>query len=132
MQDLDRTVILEGARAIRAYLPELRPHDASDLDGTIAALLMRAGRGEDVTADVLGVLRANENTWQWFIEFAPAALPPDVAPMTERRFPPAPGGGEPVSIPRFVCPFNDFVWYRRAVGQEPPTCPTHGVPLTRG
>jgi hypothetical protein len=133
VEDLDRNMILETARAIRAYLPELRANDSAEVDATIAALLIRSSRGEDVTTAVLGVLRADENTWQWFIEFAPKGLPADVAGLAERGFAPAPGGGEPVSIPRFVCPVgNDYLWYRRAVGQQPPVCPTHGVPLVRG
>jgi hypothetical protein len=123
--DRDQT-ILEAARAIRPYLARLEVPDAARTDAMLAAAL-----AEDAD-HVLVVLRAHDATWQWFLDFAKTGLPPDVAILRERAYDPMPGHGDPVSAPRFECPRKDYVWYRRAVGQEPPLCPTHLVPLEWG
>lgn len=124
---MDREVVLDAARAIRPYLTELRPLDAGAVDATLASML-----AEENAVAILDLLRGESATWQWFLDFAKTGLPPDIAATLERGgYEPAPGHGEPVDLPRFDCPLGDYTWYRRAIGQQPPNCPTHGVQLER-
>lgn len=118
--------IREAARAIRAYLPSLlEAHAAIELDAALAALL--AAPEDSVVDDALvAELERNGATAEWTAGFLAHGLPPELAVDSERSYSGLPGYGDPVPAVKFVCPGGDYVWYRHAVGQEPPRCPTHG------
>lgn len=60
---LEPEAVLAVARTLRARLDELLPErDAAQAGGELDALLERAARGEDVTTELLGVLRARDAT----------------------------------------------------------------------
>jgi hypothetical protein len=125
---VDQPDIREAACAIRFYLPELLDEDAAaDLDGALARLLDE-GAGEERLVDEL---ERRDETAEWAAAFLEHGIPPEFAVVDERAYAEAPGYGEPVGLTKFACPSGDFVWYRHSVGQQPPTCPTHGVVVER-
>jgi hypothetical protein len=130
-QDTDR--ILEAGRAIRPYLSELIGTSAEaqrkvrSLDTALAdALLMddqQAG-----TARVETLLTEHQATASWLLDFAMHGRPPDLATRSDTYLPLA-GYGTVIGAPRFRCPHNDYVWFRRSAVRRIPICPTHGVQL---
>ena len=113
--------ILAAARAIRPYLPELlAEHAAARADARLAELLER---GDE--AGIVDEFEGDENVRDWAAGFLEHGMPPDIAAREERSFQLAPGYGDAVRIPEFACPRGDYTWYRHAVGQTPPKCPTH-------
>jgi len=113
----------DAARAIRPYLPSLLEEGAAaEVDATLAALLTTDGSEDDVLAE----LESNDATAEWTAAFLEHGVPPELALVYERGVEELPGYGEPVRTPKYACPEGDYVWYRHAVGQQPPRCPTHG------
>ena len=117
-------LVLEAARAVRPYLASLMPGSYAAVDERLATLLKRGAAGEDVRNEVLTLMRGSPACRQWWIEFARGGVPGDVS-SAGRRYGELAGSGEPVEMPRFACPHGDYVWYRRAVRQLPPRCPSH-------
>jgi hypothetical protein len=131
----DETV-LELARAIRLYLPELlgnnpeRSDEVRRLDRELAELLSEAQRGQEVDEGILDRLKLSPAVHNWAATFLQSGLPPDVAEERDRGFSPLAGRGEAVAPMKYICPEGaDVVWYRRAVDQPVPQCPTHHVAL---
>ena len=120
--------IREAARTLRSYLPRLLDADAAaQLDAALAQLLAADASDERIVAE----LERYEATADWAADFVEHGVPPELAQIAERSYSEPPGHGEQVSLPKFACPQGDFVWYRHAVGEAPPTCPTHGVTVER-
>lgn len=120
----DDEQILEAARAIRPYLHELLgSEDGAEEDRELAGILV-APESEAATR-IISRLERHEATADWAAAFLEHGVPPDVARVSERGFEEAPGHGEVVRARRYSCPEGDFSWYRHAVGELPPTCPTH-------
>ncbi|MCZ4125846.1 hypothetical protein [Streptomyces sp. H39-S7] len=118
--------VVELARTIRPYLPDLLPADsAAELDRRLAGLLAAADERR-IDTEILELLREPDLVRRWAALFLEDGLPPDVA-MDRRVGVVLPGRGEAVAPGKFVCPQGDLVFYRRAVGQSVPLCPTHGV-----
>jgi hypothetical protein len=132
MADGDERV-LELARAIRPYLPELVGDKAGAMDHDLARLLEVASRTTTAPADILDSLGAHAATQEWGAKFLETGLPPDVASLFEVRrgdsYEDLAGLGGAVRARKYVCPNGDFVWYHRYQGQVPPLCPTHGCDL---
>ncbi|MFF3913984.1 hypothetical protein ACFYZB_10935 [Streptomyces sp. NPDC001852] len=129
--------ILDAARAIRPYLPDLlsfAPELATRIDDELARLLQK-GAGPDSADLVRGVLEGNPVTEVWVSQFLEFDVPPEFVPGgTRGSVTPGPAGdGETLRPgPKFVCPVGgDFVWWRRHVGQDVPRCATHGVILVK-
>lgn len=120
--------IFEAARAIRPYLPDLVGERAEATDHELAALLADV-ESQGTDERILVLLEAERATREWAAAFFTNRCPPDIAEITERAFGELPGHGEPVAATKFECPQGDYVWYRRAVGQAVPACPTHDVTL---
>jgi hypothetical protein len=117
--------LVEVARLVRPFLPELVGARAADLDARIGAAL--DGPPRERVPRLRAVLASDDAVVAW-VERALA----DPAGAV-RGFEPLPGQGEPVPADRFVCPVNrDVVWYRPKVGVPVPTCGTHSVVLVRG
>jgi hypothetical protein len=123
----DDETILELARTIRLYLPALLGEGpAAAVDRQLAELLDPARQGDDVDDRILDLLREPLAVHNWAAGFVQHG-PPEVH---ERGLSPLPGAGSTLPPPKYVCPRGgDTVWYRRAVGQPVPRCPTHDVTL---
>jgi hypothetical protein len=94
------------------------------VDTPLATLL-----GAPDTDDALyGVLAAEPATAVWTATFLETGLPPEFTER-DRGYSPLPGRGERVAARRYACPEGDLVWYERSVIDEPPVCPTHGLPV---
>ena len=124
----DEPDIREAARTIRRYLPSLLDADAAaQADSAFARLLAEDAPEERIVAE----FERYEATAEWAAGFVEHGVPPEFARIAERSYSEAPGHGERVRLPKFACPHGDFVWYRHAVGETPPTCPTHGLVVER-
>ncbi len=125
----DGDSILELARSIRPYLHELLPAPAAgDLDAELGSLLAGQAAERSVPDVILERLRQHESTHVWASEFLANGLPPDVADV-EKGYSPLPGMGAPISPAKYACPFGDYTWYRRDIGQPVPRCATHDIAL---
>ncbi len=115
----DAQNILESARQIRPELSMLLPPgQAQSMDQQLAHLLARAKSGEAVDTAILDLLKANPQTYDWLVEF--------LSPGRLSKGPGLLGRPGNVSVPRYVCPEGDYVWFRRTSGQPVPRCPSHG------
>jgi hypothetical protein len=124
----DEPAIREAARTIRSYLPSLLDADAAaQVDGALVRLLAEDAAEERIVAE----FERYEATADWAADFLEHGVPPEFAGIAERSYSEAPGHGERVRLPKFACPHGDFVWYRHAVGETSPKCPTHGVVVER-
>ena len=118
--------ILEAARSIRPYLRELLPpSEAKAIDKELAKLLEKASTGESIKNQILELLRNQDSTREWLLDFLQDKQKPD----NLRNFSPLAGTISIVKADKFVCPEGDYTWYRPRVGIEPPLCPTHNIPL---
>jgi hypothetical protein len=114
----DSEDVLECARSIRPYLPELAGAEAETIDRQLADLLAQAKAGESVDAQILELLTSRPKTRNWAAEF--------LAPkQVSKGFEQLPGSSDAVSAPKFVCPQGDYVWYQRSIGIPIPVCPSH-------
>ena len=130
-------LVLECARAIRLYLPDLlqeRP-DAQDrarsMDRMLTELLGEADHGGQVDEAILDVLRQLPELHNWAAGFLQYGMPPELVAAVDRAgYQQPPGEGDPVGARKYACPVaGDTLWWQRAVGQEIPRCSTHGVLL---
>lgn len=118
--------VLEGARSIRPYLPELLRSEAEQVDQQLADLLKKAKAGQQVDQQILELLKSHRKTHDWMAVF----LSPKQASKGYQRLP---GNIGAVSAQKFVCPEGDYVWYRRTARTPVPSCPNHGelIPVDR-
>jgi hypothetical protein len=121
--------LLEVARVIRSYLPDLVGSEAGSYDERIAGLLAAARSGEKVDEELAAVLQQRSAMHVWAARVLQDELhrPPDLQPAFELGFEPLPGAASPVQAAKYCCPEHDFVWWRRSAGQAVPSCPTHGA-----
>ena len=130
--------VLEAARAVRPYLPDLVGPEAERLDDRVAELLSDFNGREEVIAALRLVLDSHEGTssfLDWVLADAPHYRPPSVQPdylRDSESFSPLAGAVTPIlHSGKYRCPKGDYVWYRPAVGAAVPACPTHGSALRR-
>lgn len=110
--------VLECARSLRPFLPEMLGVEAVTVDRQLADLLAQAKAGESVDTKILELLKSHPKTRNWAAEFlAPKQIP--------KGFERLPGSNDAIAAQKYVCPEGDYVWYRRSVGVLIPTCPTH-------
>ncbi|MCZ2860991.1 hypothetical protein [Blastococcus sp. VKM Ac-2987] len=115
--------LIEAARAVRRYLPDLVEERAQEVDARLVALL-RAGDREGLE-ELFG---SADSLLDWLAGFVETGLPPEVAPLRERGagYQPLLGSGIAQPPPRFECPVDHlFVWYRVDPGEEISVCPDH-------
>jgi hypothetical protein len=119
--------LLEAARAIRPYLPELVGAEASAYDQEIARLIADAQAGRNVDEQLFTVLSrpADVRDWVASVLESDRNLPPRIQQVIERGYHSLPGPGEPVDAERYECAYGDYVWYQLSVGDLVPQCPTH-------
>lgn len=113
--------VLDCARTIRPFLPELLPaEEAATLDQQLAILLAQAKAGDIVVAPILEALKRHVSTRSWAAEFL-SPEPVSKGPGDTQL----PGRMSALSAPRYECPEGDYVWYQRSVGSPVQPCPTH-------
>ena len=125
--------VLEAARVIRWYLPELVGPDADEVDLQLAELLGTVA-SEDMEAQIRAVLESHIGTRVFLeavLEDTPKYRPPQVKTGSARTwgYSPLPGEAGVIPADKFYCPEGDYVWYRQAVGAPVPACKTHHRPL---
>lgn len=120
--------LLEVARVIRSYLPDLVGSEAESYDRRIAELLAAARSGRNVDEELTAVLQQPDEVHAWAAQVLQddQRRPPDRQPVFELGFEPLPGAAGPVQAVKYCCPEGDYVWWRRSVGQAVPSCPNHG------
>lgn len=128
--------VLEAARAIRPFLPEMKGlANPEDVDRRLVLLLRAAGEGIDVEGQVVDLLRANPSTHDWAIKFIEFGVPPGTDQVLKggggAGYQVPPGRAAPVRASRYECPVDGlFAWYRRTAMDEIPDCRDHpGVQL---
>jgi hypothetical protein len=112
-------------------LPALDLPHVEALDRALSDLLNAGAAGADVDDDLREVARADPRTRVYVELFLRSGSPPDPEDVEVRGISPLPGDPTPVPLAKHRCPMGDYDWYRRAVGQPVPSCPTHHVPLER-
>jgi hypothetical protein len=119
--------ILETARTIGPYLPDLVGAEAETVQVALATYLAKAQSGEAVDIDILELLAQRDTTREWARQFLQDKVPPPVT----RSYDPLAGSVSFVDANTFVCPVNgcDYVWYRPKVGMTSPNCPIHNIAL---
>jgi hypothetical protein len=124
--------VIEAARAIRPYLPELVPGEAEAIDGELATLLASLPDDPAAPGKIEQRLLSPKPLLEWTATFLDGGEPPDVKELrtaVEERYAGLPGHGDPPPLPRkYVCPSGDYVRYRRG-GEPLPPCPSDGLAL---
>ena len=129
--DVTDELMVEAARAVRAYLAGLVPEgEQAGYDRELVAALRRA-RQENVEDDLDRLFASQPAVRDWVAAFYEYRLPPDLIEFTERGARP-PGDPLPLSLPDlYVCPVDgNFSRFLRLAFDSPGTCPDHpGVAL---
>lgn len=124
-------VVLDVARLVRFYLPDLVGVEAVSYDARLRQLLEQADTGIDVSAEIVTVLQQSSGLQAWVAQVLQDDMhrPPELQPLTERGLD-LPGEPTPVDAQRYSCPVDgNFVWYRPFVGVPVISCPDHHVLL---
>lgn len=119
--------VLEAARVIRPYLPNLLEAEAETVERALAELLARAESGEAVDNQILELLAEYDATREWTRQFLNDKIPPPVM----RSYDPLAGSVSVIDANTFVCevPGCSRIWYSPKAGIEPPLCQEHKIPL---
>lgn len=119
--------VLEAARVIRPYLPNLLGAEAETVDRALSELLARAESGEAVDNSILELLAERDATREWANQYLKDKMPPPVM----RSFDPLAGSVSVIDANTFVCevPGCPRIWYRPKAGIEPPPCQEHQISL---
>jgi hypothetical protein len=121
--------IFEAARSIRPYLAQLlNPEAAQTMDEQLSELLAQIQpEPTTVSQRILKLLSSQETTREWIKKFLQDKVLPEIEKSYEPTLSPTP---TPVSgLIKYACPYGDFVWYQRQVGEPIPNCRTHNLPL---
>lgn len=119
--------LLEAAKSIRPFLPQLLNEQAQEVDQQLADLILRCQAGELLENQITSLLASHDATRQWMREF----LDSDAALTRSKGFNPLPGIPN-IDAPRYVCPEGDYIWHHIDSSDPIPICPTHHCSLRRG
>lgn len=119
--------VLEAARVIQPYLPDLLGAEAATVDRALTALLAKAAAGEAVDHPILALLAERDATREWANQFLIDKMPPPVT----RSYDPLAGSQSVIDANTFVCTVSACprIWHRPKAGIAPPVCPEHKIPL---
>lgn len=119
--------VIEAARIIQPYLPDLLGPEAPTVDRALVDLLAKVESGEAVDNQILEFLAERDATREWTRQFLTDKMPPPVM----RSYDPLAGSVSKIDANAFACPEPNcnYVWYRPKAGIEAPLCPEHQIPL---
>jgi hypothetical protein len=117
--------LLDGARSIRPFLANLLGADADNVDRALADLLVQARAGQHVEKQIADLLAIRESTRAWMSGY----LARRKAGIRFGGYEAPPGDPSPIAALLYTCPEDDYIWPRRAAGQQIPHCPTHHILL---
>jgi hypothetical protein len=117
--------IIAAAREMRQYLPALTGSNAPVIEQRLNEVFNGSPSltDEELADQIVAVVRLVSSTRAWMRDYLHAT-------SEDRSFSATPGKGEAIlATIVYDCPYGDLRWYRRGIGQSPPTCPAHNVPL---
>lgn len=126
--------VLQAAREIRPYLPELlMSAEANSLALRLEQAIAAAQQDEAQQVTILALLSEAESTREWTRLFLEEGKPAAEILQIIRTYHPLPGKTGAIASPRYRCPVASChqTWYRREVEAAIPDCPIHGVKLVR-
>jgi hypothetical protein len=127
--------LLDAARLVRGYLPDLVGARAGEYDTELRDLLGKAAAGVDVDEEVAGVLERSQAVQAWAAQVLSdeRGWPPELQQISERAHEALPGLPSVVQTQLYECPVNRaFQWARPFIGSPIPFCPDHpGALLVR-
>lgn len=123
---MPESTILEAAKSIRQFLPDLLGEQAPEVDHQLADLLNRHQAGEPMENQVTNLLASHPPTREWMYNFLAA----DAVQTRSLGYNPLPGIPK-IDAPRYVCPQGDYIWHHIDSSDPIPACPTHHCPLIR-
>ncbi len=117
-------MIITAAREMRQYLPALTGNNAPVIEQRLNEVFESPSLTDEELADqIVAVVRLQSSTRAWMRDYLHAT-------SEDRSFSATPGKGEAIPASNvYECPYGDLRWYRRGIGQSPPTCLAHNVPL---
>ena len=119
--------VLEAARVIQPYLPDLLGTEAATVDQALASKVAKVASGEVGVNSILELLAERDTTREWAQKFLIDKIPPPVM----RNYDPLAGSQSIIDANTFVCEVPDCpgIWHRPKAGIAPPLCPEHKIPL---
>ena len=120
--------ILTAAHDIRPHLTILLdPETAQKVDQQLQTLLTQAESGQSVEIPITEVLRSLEPTQEWMRRYFKGENPEQITRSISGYSGLA---GDPAlqSATKYVCPHNDYTWYRED-SSPIPLCPNHHIAL---
>jgi hypothetical protein len=120
--------LLTAAQEIRPYLATLLdPETAQEVDLQLQTLLTQAESRQSVETQITETLRHHEPTQEWVRRYLKGENPDQIT-RSIRSYSGLPGDPSLHPAVKYVCPHNDYTWYRED-NSPVPLCPTHLVPL---
>jgi hypothetical protein len=118
------TQVLEAARTIRPILTQLLESEAAQaIDFQLAQRLNQTDLDKNNQVDyLLEILASHTETQAWWHDF----LENNTA--IQKAYSGLAGNPALQSATKYVCPHNDYTWYREDSGPIP-LCPTHLIAL---
>lgn len=118
--------ILEAARVLRSYLPDLIGDEAEAVDAGLASAVAAQKPDMISAADIVELVRTDPRTRKWMDEYLDAE-DENTRMAVLRTFSQPSGNPDPIPSQKYVCPIDcDTVWYRQFAGQDIPICETNG------
>ena len=116
--------VLEAARTLRPVLPQLLDAEAAEaVDRQLAQWLNQTDLDENTQVDrLLEILESHTQTQTWWNNF----LENNTA--IQKSYSGLAGDPSLQSATKYVCPHNDYTWYRED-NSPIPLCPTHLIDL---
>lgn len=120
--------VLTAAHAIRPCLATLLdPETAQQVDLQLQTLLTQAESGQVVELQIIEALRSHPHTKAWLQRYLEGETLDQIT-RSIGSYSGLPGDSSLPPAVKYVCPHNDYTWYRED-NSEIPLCPTHLVPL---
>ena len=119
--------VLEAARVIQPYLPDLLGTEAATVDQALASKVAKVASGEVGVNSILELLAERDTTREWTQKFLIDKMPPPVM----RNYDPLAGSQSIIDANTFICEVPDCpgIWHRPKAGIAPPLCPEHKISL---
>jgi hypothetical protein len=130
----DTQTVLQAARMIRPYLPELlEVSAANEIAQHLDPILRQTSHSEADAQAVLAILESTDITQEWLRLSLEEHRSPDDILKILWTYQPLPGKSGAIASPRYRCPVSSCHqhWYRRHLEDTIPNCPIHGVQMVR-